>query len=72
MSPLLRRLIWTVAKRAAADPRVRQAAMAAAARARPKVETAAREIRAALRETSPLADPAGFVRKLRQQIQRKR
>lgn len=68
MSPLLRGLIWTAAKRLAADPRVRQTAAEAVQRARPRVEAAAREVRAIVREGSPLDDPGGFARKLRDRV----
>ncbi|HET8726147.1 MAG TPA: hypothetical protein VFO41_01440 [Alphaproteobacteria bacterium] len=70
--PILRTLIWTAARRLAADPRVQQMAMDAARQARPKVEEAARRIRTIARETGPLDDPGGFARKLRDQVLKKR
>lgn len=72
MSPLLRRLALEAARRLAADPRVRQAAIDAAVRAKPHVEAMARNIGTIARETRPLDDPAGFVRRIRSEILRRR
>jgi hypothetical protein len=57
---ILRTLFWQLARRAAADPRVRAKAGEALAAARPVVARAAREIAEAAREHQPLADPKAF------------
>lgn len=69
--PVLRSLLWVAAKQLASDPRVRRMAVEAAIRARPKVEEAARQIRAAAREASPLNEPAAFARAVRDRVIRR-
>jgi hypothetical protein len=65
---LLRTVLWSAARRLARDPRVQAAARDAYAAARPRVEAAVRQTAAIARETPPLADPAGFARRLRELV----
>ncbi|MGE0715117.1 MAG: hypothetical protein AB7P02_06715 [Alphaproteobacteria bacterium] len=65
----MKTIILQLARRLAADPRVqakvREKAVDLAQRARPKVEAAAAELRAAAREVDPRHDPRGFARLLK-------
>ncbi|MEO3432264.1 hypothetical protein [Inquilinus sp. CAU 1745] len=69
--PVFRTLIWSAARRLAADPRVQKKALEMAEQARPRVEQAARDVRRIAGETSPVNDPGGFARKVRDQVLRK-
>ena len=62
--PLLRTLIWKAARHLANDPRMQEIAADAYAKARPKVEETARQIRDAAREKAAAA--------VRQSSERKR
>ncbi|MCC7275653.1 MAG: hypothetical protein IT561_23485 [Alphaproteobacteria bacterium] len=66
----MKAMLLQLARRLAADPRVQEKAKEKAtelvARARPKVEAAAAELRAAAREVDPRRDPKGFARLLKQ------
>lgn len=69
--PLLRTLLWKAAKRLASDPRMQEIAADTYAKARPKVEETARQIRDAAREASPLDDPTEFARNVKKRLTRK-
>ncbi len=77
---ILRRALGLVARRIAADPRVRAKAAEvvekelrprikeAVERARPRLEAARDELRDIAREADPRNDPKGFARKLGQRV----
>jgi hypothetical protein len=66
--PLIRTLVIKAAKKAATDPRVQRQAVELARKAVPHVQAAARSVGAAAREASPLRDPKGFARNVRDRI----
>lgn len=67
----LRSLLWKAARHLANDPRIREMAVDAVAKAKPKVEETARQIREAAREASPLDDPTEFARRVKSRLTRK-
>ncbi len=68
---LLRTLLLKAARHLANDPRVREMAADAYAKAKPKVAETARQIRDAAREASPLDDPTEFARNVKNRLTRK-
>lgn len=68
---LLRSLLWKAARHLANDPRTRELAADAFAKAKPKIEETARQIRDAAREASPLDDPTEFARNVKNRLSRK-
>lgn len=66
--PLIRTLVIRAAQKAATDPRVQRQAMELARKAVPHVQAAARSVGAAARDTSPLRDPKGFARGIRDRL----
>ena len=80
--PVLRQLLWTVAKRVAADPRVQARAaevydttLKPKAReawrcGKPKIAAAREELRQAAAEVDPRDDPKGFARELKRRMTR--
>lgn len=67
--PLLRRLLFSAARRIAADPKVQQkAADVYEHDVRPKISAARDELRELTGEVNPLDDPRGFARRVRDRI----
>lgn len=68
---LLKTLLWKAARHLANDPRVQEIAADTYAKAKPKIEETARQIRDAAREASPLDDPTEFARNVKNRLTRK-
>ena len=67
--PLLRRLLFSAARRLAEDPEVQAKAADVYERGvKPKLTAAKDELRDLTNEVNPLDDPAGFARRLGQRI----
>lgn len=67
--PLLRRLLFSAARRIAADPKVQQKAADVYQRdVSPRISAARDELRELTGEVNPLDDPRGFARRVRERI----
>lgn len=64
----MKRFLFTLARRAAANPEIRARAIETAQKLRPHFEQAGREIANAARETDPRRDPVGFGRRVKDRI----
>ena len=66
--PILRTLVSMAVRRAATDPQMRAKVVQAARQFGPSAERTGYAIRDAAREASPLEDPRGFLRLLRDRL----
>ncbi len=66
---ILRRLLFSAARRLAADPKVQAKAADVYDRdVKPKLSAAREELQDLTKEVNPLEDPAGFTRRLRDRV----
>ncbi|WP_119460996.1 hypothetical protein [Rhodospirillaceae bacterium SYSU D60014] len=64
----MKRILFTLARHVATNPRMRAQALQAAQKMRPHMEEAGRQIAAAARESDPRRDPVGFGRRVRERL----